>query len=90
MSIVDFLKARIAEDEELAKSILDSGDWWARRRDLDWTVQFGTFGDWLTTGYAGNSDSRPVAHHIAKWQPSRALAECEAKRAIIQALEETK
>lgn len=75
MSIVEFLEARIAEDEATAREAAGFEDT-ARR----WEV-----------GQDGNAiepDVAPTvwayaAQHIARHDPARVLAECEAKRRIV-------
>lgn len=58
MTLTEFLLARIAEDEAVARS-------------------------------ASEAEITTVSHeHIARWNPPRVLAECEAKRRIIQIAEQ--
>jgi hypothetical protein len=81
MSIVDFITARIAEDE-------------ARARDLkDWRAAEATVDDWIAAHFA--EDGEFDVKHEAKTftsllahvgYPDRVLAECEAKRRIVEAL----
>ncbi len=84
--IAEFLLQRIAEDEECARRATQ-GRWklWGMQ------VRSDPVGD-------GNlNTSRPVAEtsheaglhtwnasHTARWDPARVLAECEAKRRIVQ------
>lgn len=84
MKITEFLEARIAEDEAAASALLDGGKWGAARNEdaLEWAVDSNNYGMLVATGYVGNSDSRPMAEHIARHDPARVLAECAAKRAI--------
>jgi len=83
-SLVDFLLARIAEDERDASAALRdviSADgtigarWWGAGSDVmagrDDHVAAVSTGDLA------------VADHIARWDPARVLAECDAKRRII-------
>lgn len=87
MTLVEFLLARIAEDEAIAARAADfeAGRWSAHRDDADlrWYVRSENHGPLLTTGYVGNGDSKPYAENIARWDPARVLAESAAKRAII-------
>lgn len=75
MTIVEFLEARIAEDEALARAVTDGPEW---------TVDEQSFivisGDGPIC-YDVSSDE--VSQHIARHDPARILAECAAKRAII-------
>ncbi len=62
MTLVEFLRARLAEDDAAARA-------------------FG-IGVWSVAG--------PQAEHIARWDPARVLAECEAKRRIIEQVRDVK
>jgi hypothetical protein len=85
VTITEFLEARIAEDEAVARECEDSGRWsaWRHEEGLEWWVSSENFGHVVTTGYVGNNDARPNAEHMARWDPARVLAECAAKRAIL-------
>jgi len=76
MTLVDFLLARIAEDEEAARSA-------ARDNEPVWD-SYGTDGP---TGLLelGVNEGGPeaAAEHFERWLPARVLAECEAKRRIV-------
>ena len=61
MTLAEFLLARIAEDEAIA------------RRSVNWSEGI--------TEWADGGD--PDWEHIARWDPARVLAECEAKREIV-------
>jgi hypothetical protein len=79
VDIVEFLRARLDEDEAAAR---------AARNALPWKVRSGPGDDggWETeVGPARMlfSDDEPAAEHIARWQPERALREVEAKRRVI-------
>lgn len=70
-TLTDFLLARIAEDEEIARSA--------------------ALPPWKHEGYAVanhtlivETDDVEDAEHIARWDPTRVLAECEAKRRIVE------
>ncbi len=80
MTIVEFLEARIAEDELAAQAAVEvSADWQAYYDYRDVKDVEGHF--------VVQADSlRPTmeqAAHIARQSPARVLRECEAKRAII-------
>lgn len=69
-ALTTFLLARIAEDEEVARAT--------------------AIPPWTSDGhYVGNHtwiaevDGPEDGRHIARWDPARVLAECEAKRAIV-------
>ena len=84
MTLAEFLLARIAEDEAVARTAT-SGPWYVD--------EVGDFGDKSAVlevarwrGYTNTvnlGEDRPTADHIARHDPARVLAECEAKRAII-------
>lgn len=71
-TLTEFLLARIAEDEADARKAMP--------------------GPWTSDGgvYAGHPTNEVVdytyednADHIARWDPARVLAECDAKRRIV-------
>lgn len=80
MTLVEFLLARIAEDDETAR----------RAPVAPWTVD----PDGCCVRHSGHDAARDVAEmsdaaeHIARWDPARVLAECEAKRRIIELADE--
>jgi hypothetical protein len=72
MTIIEFLEARIAEDEAVARA--------ASHQKLA-----GPFhGNWRHDSLHLSSMEREDAKHIARHDPARVLAECAAKRAIIK------
>jgi hypothetical protein len=83
--LVEFLLARIAEDERDARNASDravggpySADW-----DTVFSACVDTGGDhdFLT-------NDRDIAMHIVRWDPARVLAECEARRRIVEFADE--
>lgn len=99
MGIVEFLEARIAEDEAVAKAASSStqGDEWEsgnERRDsaMIYVRKPGGF-DWVgsareavfTAQISNQSNWRAQPPHIARHDPARILREVAAKRAIIKA-----
>lgn len=74
MDIVEFLEARICEDEEraamAARHFPATTDWWA-------------FTDTLHTDTGRDKSTRQGLRHADKHSPNFVLAECAAKRAII-------
>jgi hypothetical protein len=80
MTIVEFLEARLAEDELTADAAVEG--------DADWYVLY-TYRDIRDADgqYVVLADSRfPTvgqAAHIARHSPARVLRQCEAARAII-------
>lgn len=89
MTLAEFLHARIAEDEEVARAA--SPPPWERigAPHLDPHTIFGRAGtrpDALThvasveLGWRRDEDSA----HITRWDPARVLAECAAKREMLR------
>ena len=82
MTLADFLLARIAEDEAVAKAApCDNAGWFVDPSP-------GHDGEWLVDSNPslicyGNSN-RDTQEHIARHDPARVLAECEAKRRIVK------
>lgn len=97
MTLTEFLLARIAEDERVAREAEESGggEWWSPieiwshfrgegNRDLLEAIS----GANVATArdvpvHTPSVDDLPDAEHIARFSPLRILAECEAKRAIV-------
>jgi hypothetical protein len=86
VELVDFLRARLAEDERVARAVpADLGHSWSDP------------GPWVMAGSGGGREAEvakaadalemplaeAVAHHIARHDPARVLAEVEAKRRIL-------
>jgi hypothetical protein len=82
MDLSEFLLARIGEDEEAAQAATP-GPWEARPY---WSAS-------LDDSWASVPDIMPEpidardASHIARWDPARVLAECAAKRRIVELVE---
>lgn len=76
-NLVEFLLARITEDEETAQAASEApwtSEAWEGHINVnveghDWTV--------------ASSVNRTDGAHIARWDPDRVLAECAAKRKVI-------
>jgi hypothetical protein len=83
--LAEFLLARIAEDEadaRKAESAFGSTQW-GNFDDDEAITAISPQGDgYVATGPYNGGIGRPAAH-IARWDPARVLAECEAKRRII-------
>ena len=87
MTLTEFLTARIAEDVELVRQLTtgehaEPSRWRDSRGDI--------MGETWVLGSRriaildeGNQVSSLAGEHIARWDPSRVLAECEAKRRIV-------
>jgi hypothetical protein len=93
--LVEFLKARLDDDEAMAREAAEhapegSARWHAAysRDDLDpafWTVATAPLS---YTPVAGPDLPPGLAQHIARWDPARVLAEVAAKRRIPEFYEE--
>ena len=99
MKLIEFLQARIAEDEAIAhasikpepetrtyygghsETLVDRGEWSSHERDSYNEARIdGTF----MTIYDEGGHSHDQARHIARHDPARVLAECEAKRQLVE------
>lgn len=100
LTLTDFLLARIAEDEEVAKQAKSDSPRWASTQK-DGTLKIDTGIESMGWEFGGGdgiwSCDDPyddcgtyVSHafaegdHIARHDPARVLAECEAKRRIVE------
>jgi len=98
LTLTDFLLARIAEDEEIARAV--PGPFWERAIERDgqpgrWggiraelvtlpaVHEYVKFSDEVAPELA-RSRAKPVADYIAHHDPARVLAECKAKRQIVE------
>src|SRR5215207_6801171 len=80
MNITEFLLARIAEDEEAAQNGMSDS-------------QYGHYADTaaeevIAMGWGEGAASEGM-EHFSRWLPDRVLAECEAKRRIVERYENT-
>jgi hypothetical protein len=95
MTITEFLLARIAEDEAVAKAAT-TGPWrWCDDPEEGMESETATMVNgqypqrviWAngmhTEGFVNTEE--PDRGHIARWNPARVLAECGAKRRIVEA-----
>lgn len=83
-TLSDFLLARFAEDEQTALQIGESSTWREDRGDV-----FAVAGlRWRRVAEIdeANGVSTVAGEHIARHDPARVLAECEAKRRIVEEL----
>jgi hypothetical protein len=80
MTLTEFLLARIAEDEDEAKGAT-LGQW---ERDSGWSVTAPPPEGWSGPYVIVDTKVRNDAWFIARFNPTRVLAECEAKRRIVE------
>jgi len=89
MSLTEFLLARIAEDEAVAR-LATEGSWgrWADQEGIPGWDGFIVIGNDLDDDEEPDPTARvyiePDADHMIRWDPPRVLAECEAKRRIVK------
>jgi len=80
MTLAEFLETRIAENEAAASQI-GGQHWWAAGHPADsWIVA----SDEGPVVYNEGAPTEAEAAHMARWDPARVLAECEAKRRIVE------
>lgn len=83
--LIAFLRARLDEDEQVARAAT-AGPWSTMgRRVLDPTPPSDRLGVGMAVGHAAaTADFNETAAHIARWDPHRVLAEAEAKRKTLE------
>lgn len=79
--LVEFLRERLDEDEEAAMAASSRVPWKMRDHESDYWMITGT--DGAVVVYDEGVPSEAEAHHIARHDPSRVLADVAAKRAIL-------
>jgi hypothetical protein len=85
LSIVDFLNARLAEDEATALGVPTAGAPWHGQWVNDQDHALRTVNDHvLTYGHHGEPMKPGLLDHIVRHDPARVLREVEAKRAILK------
>ena len=87
MTSTVFLLARIAEDERAAEAVMPSGRPLERGRYGSWRESASVQRAVMTSGgevVAFDVPGKPERVHIARHDPARVLAECEAKRRIVE------
>ena len=80
MTIVEFLEARLTEDELTAYAAADASPEW--QAFYDYRDVKDVDGHFVVEADSQHPTTAQAAH-IARHSPARALRECEAKRAII-------
>jgi hypothetical protein len=83
-SLVEFLTARLDEDEAVARAATD-GPWLAKGASVDGARhQPVVMGGWDSAGSLQDAATYSDAAHIARHDPARALREVDAKREIVK------
>lgn len=103
MNLVEFLLQRIQEDEEAARRA--PGPRWVRKYrqkpEPPFTIE--RYAIASPVEFAGQelgaqvlafteddtAESKALVYHAVRWDPARVLAECEAKRRIVELADET-
>ena len=81
MTLTEFLLARIAEDEDRAKrAAFGWGESWSSNTDdgENWSAVY------AGVQYLFGHEDVDLMDYIARHEPARVLAECEAKRQLIE------
>lgn len=78
MNVIEFLFARYAEEEATAKAAISG--------QVDWKNGWGYEGRALTP-HVGIIHEPVQAAHVVYWAPARVLADVEAKRRVVAAIE---
>jgi hypothetical protein len=81
MTLTEFLLARIAEDEQAATAGIstqaDPENGWG-------LIEYEGLAGLTLSPHVGHIHERVQGEHIIRWHPHRVLAECEAKRRIVE------
>ena len=96
MTLTEFLLDRIAEDEEVARVAIREGvDEWEPLAERGTNIYGHPYAVGAVMGAAGGSvqinagtASADLAEHIARHDPARVLAECEARRRIVMSAQQ--
>lgn len=92
LTVTDFVLARIAEDEAVARAAGPDGrplggHWVSRYPDQPDYHMYGEYG-WFISGADVETDDsewgKSVADHITRHDPARVLAQCAAMRKIVE------
>ena len=76
--LVDFIRARLDEDEQVARAAHYEGQrWLSEEEDVC---------RWPDDELVHVADRKRDARHIAQWEPARVLRDVEAKRRVVEAL----
>lgn len=93
MNLTEFLTARIDEDEEVAQAAADRGERWATMTEETadgenayYTIETAHGALPIAELAEFSETGRQTSEHVARHDPARVLAECEAKRRIVAGL----
>jgi hypothetical protein len=82
VTLTEFLLARIAEDEDDARAAVDDDPNWLHLGDG--RIIQGDAGFSVSSGWLELPHRYEAGDHITRHDPARVLAECEAKRRIVE------
>ena len=83
MTLTEFLLARIGEDEADARKAVDDDESWRHEGEGVLTQYSVSGGHEISSGWLSMGHRFEAGDHIARHNPARVLAECEAKRSIV-------
>lgn len=83
MTLLEFLEARLAEDEAIARAVEDRSAPWDGQWKSDGPDALRTYNDWVLFHGNGRPLAPGLVDHVARHDPVRVLAEVEAKRDLI-------
>lgn len=82
--LAKWLLEQIAEDEQMARKVASPPPWAIDDQQRDDRAIYGAArGATVAYDPSGDSESKADFAHIVRWDPARVLAECAAKRRIV-------
>lgn len=84
MTLIEFLEARLAEDEATARAVEDHSAPWDGQWKADGPDAVRTYNDWVLFHGRGRPLAPGLTDHVARHDPARVLAEVEMKRALLR------
>lgn len=84
--LIEFLRARIAEDEAVAQAVESGWRWRVVNETQSTDVYCADLADddYADAGAFAEDLFTADAAHVARWDPARVLAECDAKRQLVE------
>jgi len=90
-TLTEFLLARIAEDEAVARAVTP-GPWRIEKTSSHMDKETWAVADVERfrgyTNHVAVGEDKPLAIYIARHDPARVMAECEAKRRIVEMIDD--
>lgn len=81
--MVEFIRARLDEDERIARAVEDRSDPWHGQWRAEGNQALRTRNGWVLAHNRGEPHVPGLLAHIARHDPARVLAEVDAKRRIL-------